>query len=108
MKYISLKKPSEFSRVYKRGKSYADRYLVLYAIPNKVGYCRLGLSISKKVGNSVTRNRVRRLIKEVYRLHCPENKNYDYIVIARVNASKAVYKDVEKSFLNLLKKAGIQ
>lgn len=105
MKYTSLKKPSEFSRVYKKGKSFADRNLVLYKLPSKYETSRLGLSISKKVGKSVIRNRVRRLIKEVYRLNCPEDQKFDYIIIARVGASKATYKEIEKSFLYLIKKS---
>lgn len=105
MKYRSLKKPSEFSRVYKKGKSYADRNLVLYKLHGTAEGSRLGLSISKKVGKSVVRNRVRRLIKEVYRLNCPDDPKFDYIIIARVGAANATYKEIEKSFLYLLKKS---
>ena len=107
MSYESIKKTSEVSKVYKNGKSYADRHLVMYVYPNKLGYSRLGLSISKKVGKSVVRNRIRRLIKEVYRLNYKTKDNYDVVIIARVRSADASYMDIKKSFRYLIKKAGI-
>lgn len=107
MSYESIKKTSEFSKVYKHGKSYADRHLVMYVYPNKLGYSRLGLSISKKVGKSVVRNRIRRLIKEVFRLNYKSENHNDIVIIARVRASEAGYMEIKKSFRYLLKKAGI-
>lgn len=107
MKYDSLKTPSDFSKVYKQGKSYADRNLVLYVRPNQLESSRLGLSISKKVGNAVKRNRVRRLIKEVYRATRSFEKHYDFIIIARVRSSEAGYKEINKSMRYLFRKAGI-
>ncbi len=105
MKQESLKKPSEFSKVYKRGKSFADRNLVLYVFPNDLNHSRLGLSISKKVGNSVKRNRIRRLIKEAYRLNIQTEAHYDFIVIARVNSVNASYENIRKSLMYLFRKA---
>ena len=65
----SLKKNSDFRKVYRKGKSKADHYLVLYALPNGTDRNRLGISVSKKVGNSVVRHHLTRLIREIYRLH---------------------------------------
>ena len=65
----SLKRNADFQNVYKNGKSYANRHLVLYVLDNQTGHNRLGISVSKKVGNSVVRHRVTRLIRESYRLH---------------------------------------
>ena len=69
MKYSeSLKKNRDFQNVYKKGKSYANRYLVMYVLENDTDRNRLGISVSKKVGNSVIRHHVTRLIRESYRL----------------------------------------
>ena len=65
----SLKKNSDFKNVYGAGKSYANRYLVMYVLLNGTGCNRLGISVSRKVGNSVVRHRLKRLLKEAYRLH---------------------------------------
>ena len=65
----SLKKNDDFRLVYRSGKSCANRYLVMYAKPNDLGTSRIGISVSKKVGNSVVRHRIKRLVKESYRLH---------------------------------------
>ena len=65
----SLKKNSDFKNVYTRGKSYANKYLVMYVLENNPGKNRIGISVSKKVGNSVVRHRITRLVRESYRLH---------------------------------------
>ena len=64
----SLKKNRDFQNVYKKGTSFANRYLVMYVMDNGLEMNRVGISVSKKVGNSVVRHRVKRLIKEAYRL----------------------------------------
>ena len=69
MKYSeSLKKNKDFQNVYKHGISYANKYLVMYVLDNKTSQNRLGISVSKKVGNSIVRHRLTRLIRESYRL----------------------------------------
>ena len=86
-----LRKNAEFRLVYKKGKSYANNLLVLYVFPNKknkddnnIPYNKLGISVSKKVGNSVVRSRSKRLIYEAYRLNYHELKpGYDYVFVAR-------------------------
>lgn len=103
-----IKKNSQFRFIYSRGKSYSNDKLVLYIFRNKKNINRIGLSVSKKVGKSVLRNRIKRLIREGYRL----NKNiykrgYDLIFIARVGAKNANFKDIEKSVIYLMKKGGL-
>ena len=69
MKYSeSLKKNRDFRNVYTNGKSLANHYLVMYLLPNELNRNRLGISVSKKVGNSVVRHRLTRLIRESYRM----------------------------------------
>lgn len=98
----SLKKNSDFQNVYKKGKSSANRYLVLYRIENGTQRNRVGISVSKKVGNSVVRHHLTRLIRESYRLHETEfRRGYDMIVIARPGAKECTYREVESALLHL-------
>ncbi len=98
----SLKKNKDFQHVYKNGTSQANRYLVMYVLKNQYRKNRLGISVSKKVGNSVVRHRVTRLIRESYRLNEMEFKNgLDIVVIARPSAKDITYKDVERALLHL-------
>lgn len=101
----SLKKNYQFRYVYNRGKSMANRHLVLYLVKNGTQANRLGISVSKKVGKSVVRSHVTRLIRESYRLMEDELKQgYDLVVIARVNAANAGYHEISGSLRHLLKK----
>lgn len=110
-----LKKNFEFKIVYRRGKSFANELLVMYMLKNKRNkdnennpYNRLGVSVSKKVGNSVVRSRSKRLISESFRLNYNYIlKGYDFIFIARNPIVDKNYFDVEKSMMNLIKKAGL-
>ncbi len=106
MKYTeSLKKKFKVRKLYKRGKSIANRNLVMYVFPNKQNINRLGVSVSKKVGNSVVRSRVTRLIKESYRLQEDNVEiGYDIIVIARNSMNGLSYKETYSSLRHLLKK----
>ena len=103
MKYSeSLKKNRDFQNVYKKGKSYANRYLVMYVLKNETDRNRLGISVSKKVGNSVIRHHVTRLIRESYRLHEDMfDSGLDIVVIARSTAKDISYREVESALLHL-------
>jgi len=106
----SLKKNFQFRFVYNKGKSLANRFLVMYVVKNRkyTDTNRLGISVSKKVGKSVVRSRVTRLIRESYRLS--EDRilpGHDIVVIARVSAANATYHEIEKSLLSLLRKQGL-
>lgn len=104
-----IRKDYEFRKVYKYGKSFANRYMVVYIMPNRTKDTRIGISVSKKVGNAVTRNRIRRMIKESYRLNIDSDikKGYDVVFISRVAAKDADYKTIEKSIYGVVKKAGV-
>lgn len=98
----SLKKNADFQNVYKNGKSYANKYLVMYVLENNLNRNRLGISVSKKVGNSVVRHRLTRLIRESYRLN--ENRFHnglDIVVIARVTAKEKSFKEISSALLHI-------
>ena len=98
----SLKKNSDFQKVYENGKSYANRYLVMYVLKNDLNKNRIGISVSKKVGNSVIRHRITRLIRESYRLQEEMfNSSLDIVVIARSTAREVGYKEIESALLHL-------
>lgn len=103
-----VKKNSHFRYIYNRGKSISNASLVMYTSRNNKPINRIGISVSKKIGKSVVRNRVKRLIKESYRNNRDRfKKGYDIIFIARIGASKLKYRDIEKSIFNLAKRGGI-
>lgn len=98
----SLKKNNDFRTVYKSGRSYANKYLVMYVLENNRNMNRIGISVSKKVGNSVVRHRVTRLLRESYRLHENIfNDGLDIVVVARNNAASASYAEIESALLHL-------
>lgn len=108
MKENKIRRNSEFRTVYRRGKSFYNNLLVLYIYRNNSVKNRVGISVSKKVGKSVIRNRVKRLIGESYRHNCNNLKNgYDLVFIARNASKEKNYKDMENSLVNLLNKAGL-
>lgn len=104
----SLKKNNQFRYVYHRGKSIANRHLVLYVVRTGKTKNGLGISVSKKVGKSVVRSRVTRLIRESYRLNEEKIRpGYDLVFIARVAAKDCTYREIESSMRHLLKKQGL-
>ena len=103
MKYSeSLKKNRDFQLVYRNGTSFANRYLVMYVWKNQLNINRIGISVSKKVGNSVVRHHLTRLIRESYRLN--EEKfscGYDLVVIVRMNGKNQGFHSIESALLHL-------
>ncbi len=101
-KTISLKNYQQFDYVYKNGKSFANRYLVMYIIKNDLPYNRLGISVSKKIGNSVVRHRITRLVREAYRITGGMfNSGLDIVVVARIGVRGRNYFDVRDALLHL-------
>ena len=105
MKYSdSLKKNQYFQKVYRKGTSQANRYLVMYVLRNEDEHMknRLGISVSKKVGNSVVRHRITRSIRESYRLNeTVFKRGLDIVVVARTNAKGRTYHEIESALLHL-------
>ena len=105
----SLKKNSDFKNCYNNGKSYVNRLLVMYVCGGRPEKNRFGISVSKKVGNSVVRHHVTRLIRESVRLHEKElDTGYDVVIVARVRAGEADFFKIESAFLKLAKKVVIR
>ena len=101
----SLKFNHIFRRLYRKGQSAANGYLVLYCRKNRLGRNRLGLVSSTKLGHAVVRNRCRRRLREVYRLHTPELKQgYDIILVARTRTAYAPWPELQKQFVKLCRK----
>ena len=102
MRNINSLSNSEFQAIYKSGKSYANKYLVMYVLENQSNKNRIGISVSKKVGNSVIRHRITRLIRESYRLQEDVfNSSLDIVVLARSTAREVGYKEIESALLHL-------
>lgn len=100
--FNSMKKNRDFVNVYHHGESYANKYLVMYVLENDLVENRFGITVSKKVGNSVVRHRITRLIRESIRLNEKQfDKGYDIVVIARNTANNRTYFDIESAFLHL-------
>lgn len=98
----SLKSSRDFKNVYSRKKSFANRYLVMYVSENGLDKNRLGISVSKKVGNSVVRHHVTRLVRESYRLHEDMfHSGLDIVVVARVSAGDAKYAEIERALVHV-------
>jgi ribonuclease P protein component len=108
-KKYRLAKKEDFNKVYRYGKSIANHQFVLYYLPLHVNDdFRLGVSVSKKVGNAVVRNRLRRMMKEIVRLNKESMApHYDYIIIARKSAAEMNYQEMEKSIFHVIRKAGL-
>ena len=96
----TLKKNSDFRRLYSKGKSAVTPYLVVYCRRNRSDVNRLGYTVSTKLGHAVVRNRVRRRLREIYRLNAPKLKSgYDIIIVARVKCVDAKYSAIESAFM---------
>ena len=104
----TLKKNNEFRRLYARGRSAVMPTLVVYARGNKSGDNRVGFTVTVKLGHAVVRNRVRRRLREIYRLHEAElRRGLDMVVVARGRSVEASYRRLEREFLSACAKLSL-
>ena len=95
----TLKKNSDFRRLYSKGKSTVNPYMAVYCRRNGRGVNRVGYTVSTKLGHAVVRNRVRRRLREIYRLNSPALRSgWDIVVVARMRAVGAEYKRLDAAF----------
>ncbi len=104
----TLKRNSDFRRLYARGKSAVNQYMAVYCRRNRAGENRLGYTVSTKLGGAVVRNRVRRRFREIYRLREPELKQgWDIVIVARSRAVGAEYTRLDSAFLGACRSLGL-
>lgn len=108
-KIVSLNQNTDFLRLYRRGKSCTDPALVVYAMKNRAGFCRVGITVSKKTGIAVERNRSRRIIRAALREVMKQNEtgNFDIVLVARTKTKHLKSTDLEPVILKLLQKTGV-
>lgn len=107
-KTASLKKNHEFRRLYSKGKNAVSKYIAVYCRRNGLDGNRLGLTVSTKLGGAVQRNRVRRRLKEVYRLNEHTLRaGFDIVIVARTSCLTAKWSDLQASMMYLFRKLGL-
>ncbi|MEW6107941.1 MAG: ribonuclease P protein component [Nitrospirota bacterium] len=93
-----INKNGDFKKVFEQGSKFSSKYLVIYARPNRLTYSRLGLSVSKKIGNAVTRNRIKRRLREAIRKQLMDKPvRYDFVVVARRSSVEAEFSDLKNN-----------
>ncbi len=105
---ITVKENYEFRRIYRKGKSVVTPCLVLYCQKNRRGKTRLGITVSTKLGKAVVRNRVRRRLREIWRLHKDVlQPGWDIILVARGRSVRSSYEKIDRMYLQALEQAGL-
>lgn len=108
MRFKTLTLNQEFQELYRRGLSYVGKFVVLYVLPRPGARTRVGFTVGKKLGTAVSRNRVRRRLREIYRLVHPKlSEGYDLVIVARARAGQAPHVLLQRELLGLLAKAGL-
>ncbi len=108
MKSLTLKTNRDFRRVYNRGKSVLMPSIVLYKLPTKYPVIRIGFTVSNKIGNAVTRNRIRRRLREAFRLNEERIKpGFDLVIVARHKSAEADYRILETELIDALSSLGL-
>ncbi|WP_153126896.1 ribonuclease P protein component [Peribacillus tepidiphilus] len=108
-KKLRIKKNSEFQHVFQKGESFANRQFVIYVLEKpEQDFFRIGLSVSKKIGNAVVRNQIKRYIRQSFlELKDEISTGKDYVIIARKPASEMDFFQVKSSLVHVLKRAKV-
>ena len=105
---VTVKENGDFRRIYRKGRSAVSGGVVVYCLKNRKGMSRLGVTVSTKLGHAVVRNRVRRRLREIYRLHETQFlPGYDIVVVVRGRAMDAPYRELEQAYLSLAEKLSL-
>lgn len=103
-----LTKRKEFGYIFKKGKSFSTKTLILNYTPTKLDTFKTGFSVSKKIGNAVVRNKVKRRMREAFREISPlVSLNYNYILVAKPGIELTTFEEIKKSMLYALKKCDL-
>ena len=106
---VTVKENHEFRRIYRKGRSAVSPYLVVYCQKNREGRSRLGVTVSKKLGHAVVRNRVRRRLREIYRLNSHQLKTgWDIVIVARSRCVGAEYSRMDAAFMAACEKLSLR
>lgn len=107
-KKYRIRKNTEFKKIYKSGKNYWNRNIILYCMKNDINETRAGFTISKKMGNAVTRNKIKRRMKEAYKRNFFDLKSgYDLIFIPKKHIVNISFGELENSIRHILKISGV-
>lgn len=102
---IRIKNKKEFDNIIKKGKSIKNKYFILYYVEKKEEESRYGIAVGKKIGNAVTRNKIKRQMREIIKLSKKEfQKDKDYIIIIRKESLKLNFLEMQKNLIFLIKK----
>lgn len=105
---LSIKNNSLFSKIYKKGNCLVSGVVIMYVMPNGLSFNRMGITVSKKVGKAVKRNRAKRLIRESYRFFEKYASGYDFVFVARTKTPEVGFFEVKKNMGKLFEKAEIK
>ena len=106
---VTVKENYEFRRIYRKGRSAVSPYFVVYCLKNRAGASRLGITVSKKLGHAVVRNRVRRRLREIYRLNSHQLKTgWDIVIVARSRCVGAEYSRMDAAFMAACEKLSLR
>jgi len=107
-KFPSIKKNDDYKTVYKKGRSLANSLIVVYILKNGQAENRIGISVSKKVGNSIVRHRLTRLVREAFRLNNDSlQQGYDLVVVLRDAAKGLGFEEINQAFISLCRRHNI-
>lgn len=97
-RFVTLKNRKEFDTIYKQGNRWHGRFLIIFFV--KSAECRVGFTVSKKVGSAVVRNRIRRQLREIYRCHFSHLQKGDIVIVAKLQAAEGCFAQMNKDLLD--------
>lgn len=102
-KEYRVKRPKDFEQIFAAKRSFANKKLIVYTLNAEQSHFRVGISVSKKLGNAVVRNRIKRLIRHAVAEFAPHLSNQDFVIIARQGVQELNYEEMKKNLKHILK-----